>query len=241
MTTRPLILACASCALFLWSAACSDNPVANNAQPSADASTDAPSTDGSPDQRVDGAADLTVDTPQDIPQTPDASGDQGEDVAPDLTDASTDALLDEEADQPPEPQAQGGDTCDQALDVSAGGVWGAQSTLRAQDDYDSLPFDDGCPAGRGTGRDLTYVLRAPISTASYNITVEPVEPNFDPMIYLRTDCDQSVCLDGTVLNGPGQPERITGLRLERSDVVFVIVDGEALSNGSFTLTVEKMP
>lgn len=223
-------LSCALALLISMSslAACSDDPALNNPPGQQDASIDL-SVDVARDQEED-AADASVDASDMTLAQEDVSSDVVPDVVLDMPD--------EQPDEGPMPSAQGGDVCAQALDVSAGGVWTAQSTLNASDDYDSLPFDDGCPAGRGTGRDLTYVLN-PATATRYRILVEPVEPNFDPMIYVREDCDQSVCVDGTVLNGPGSKEDLT---LLVSDVpLFVIVDGESLSNGSFTLTVEALP
>jgi hypothetical protein len=131
---------------------------------------------------------------------------------------------------------QGGDTCAQAPDVSAGGTFAGQSTETAVDDY--APSGSGCPTGgAASGRDVAYLLQPAVAT-SYTVRVTPLasSPSFDPMLYAVSTCGGVGCLAGTVLNGPGQPEEIA-LTVGAGQTAYVIVDGELASRGAFELQV----
>lgn len=135
----------------------------------------------------------------------------------------------------------GGDTCDVAPDITAGGRF-AGTTNGFADDYSVAGA--GCPAGgAASGRDVAYRLTAP-AARTYTVRVTPVPatladggPNrFDPMLLVQRACGQSGCVAGTVLNGPGDPESVT-FSLATGETVFVIVDGENVSRGEFELDV----
>jgi len=129
-----------------------------------------------------------------------------------------------------------GETCDVAIDVTAGAHLTGQSTLGAVDDYD--PRDNGahCPAGF-TDADRVYVVTPTVAT-NYRVTVTP-EGQFDPILYAVTDCAMQECVAGTALWGPGQAETIS-FQAPAGTSVFIVVDGMGsaiVSKGNFTLDV----
>lgn len=119
--------------------------------------------------------------------------------------------------------------------MSAGGTWADQSTVGANDDYDSGLGEPGCPSGSASGNDRVYVA-TPATTTEYKVTVEP-DASFDPFIYVRASCSDQACMAGTVFNGPGQPETVT-FELQANETGHIIVDGELGDSGDYTLTVE---
>lgn len=132
-----------------------------------------------------------------------------------------------------------GDTCESAIDVTPGGTWADQDTSVWTDDYNSPIGATNCPSGRVTGKDLVYSVNPTVET-SYTVTVTPTSRSFDPMIYVRADCAQDACVTGTVLNGPGTPESVT-FTVGAGATNFIIVDGEVVSSGSYTLEVTATP
>ncbi|MDD5011733.1 MAG: lamin tail domain-containing protein, partial [Phycisphaerae bacterium] len=127
------------------------------------------------------------------------------------------------------------DTCAGAVNATAGGTF-TGSTIGAADDYN----DPDCISLAYSGPDLVYKL-SPSSDSVYDIEVTP-NGDFDPALYLLTNCSSSACYDddeGTVLNGPGEPESLTDVDIPGGTTVFIIVDGEMLDEGSFSLTVTK--
>jgi len=125
-------------------------------------------------------------------------------------------------------------TCLNAMDVTAGGVFENQTTVGAGENYDALPNGMNCPNGRFSGPDRVYVVEPAVQT-NYTVRVVPVG-NFDPFIYVRTDCSATACVAGTVLNGAGEPESLT-FNAVGGVKSFVIVDGELGSEGAYQLTV----
>lgn len=130
----------------------------------------------------------------------------------------------------------GGDTCAMATDVTAGGTFANQTTVGAADDY-GPPLGGGCPSGgAASGNDVVYSV-APSTTTTYEVTVVPDGAGFDPMLYAVSACDFSNgCIAGTVLNGAGQQEQIT-FSAPGGQTTYIVVDGEVVSSGGFTLTV----
>ncbi len=132
--------------------------------------------------------------------------------------------------------ATSGETCDAAVDATSGGTF-AGDTTDVDDDYSTSASDDGCPSGQASGGDLVYSL-APAVETTYSIRVEP-DGNFDPFLYVKADCAAAECVDGTVLNGPGTMESLT-VTVPEGATYYVVVDGELLSEGAYTLTVTAM-
>jgi len=133
----------------------------------------------------------------------------------------------------------GADTCAMARDVTGGGTFPDQTTLGLTDDYEASASENGCPNGRISGPDAAYVV-TPMMTTRYRVTVTPEDGSFDPLLYARTACTDVVCLAGTVFSGPGDPENIE-FEVAGGQSAFIIVDGEILSSGRYTLDVQVIP
>jgi hypothetical protein len=211
---------------------CSDDDASTDADTGA--IEDTGGRDASPDSGAD-AQDAA--SPQDV--VDDAQGDAA-DVS-DANDASDTADADRDADNdagdttPDTTPAPSGETCETAIDVSAGGTWADQSTVGASDDYASDLTAPNCPSGSFSGPDRVYVA-TPTTTTEYKVTVEPAI-DFDPFIYVRASCSDQACMAGTVLNGTGVPESVT-FELQANETGHIIVDGELGDAGDYTLTVE---
>lgn len=192
------------------------------------------------DMVEDTGKDMTMDIAKDIPT--DSSSDMMVDMSQDMSDQGGGDMVDMTSDMVDmNNMGLGGETCAMALDVTAGGTWDNQSTLRANDDYDSGLGNDGCPVGRITGKDLVYSV-TPTLLTRYKVTVTPAA-GYNPMIYVKQDCAADACVDGTVLNGPGQPESLSFEALP-NQTYYIIVDGQfgavGDSDGDFTLLVQKV-
>ncbi len=144
-------------------------------------------------------------------------------------------------DTEPEPNpVSGGNTCADAVDVTAGGVLAAQTTTGYTDNYDA-GGGTGCNAARFSGNDRAYVV-APAVATQYKVTVTPTG-NYNPMLYARTDCAAKTCVAGTQFNGKGVFETIS-FTAQPGAPVFIIVDGDitsGVSHGNFELKVEILP
>ena len=136
------------------------------------------------------------------------------------------------ADADAEPPARG-DTCADAIDATADGAF-IGNTEDAADDYEARPAVDNCPSGAASGPDIVYALSPEVET-TYHLEVAPGE-GFDPFLYVRADCAADACIDGTVLNGPGDSENLE-VTVPGGSTYYVIVDGELGDAGGFTLTV----
>lgn len=86
------------------------------------------------------------------------------------------------------------------------------------------PPDIGCVGTSASGPDRTYAFVASLGAGTYRIDT------LDPMIYVLESCDATECIDGTMLNGPGEAESLE-LELEADQVVYVVVDTEPASGG----------
>jgi hypothetical protein len=128
-----------------------------------------------------------------------------------------------------------GETCEEAFDATAGGVFMGDTRRPVRNDYDAT--GPGCPRGVGGG-DLVYRL-SPTSTLRYRVRVEPMSPTWDPSLYVLSNCVTQVCLAGTVLNGRGEPEQLE-VTVTGGTTVFVVVDGEVVSSGPYTLTITPL-
>lgn len=127
-----------------------------------------------------------------------------------------------------------GDTCEGAIDVTEGATLSAQSTMDATDDYG--PMGSGCPAGgAASGRDVVYVV-SPAAQTTYRVRVTPTTTTFDPLLYAVRTCGGIGCVAGTTLNDAGEPEEIT-FTVDAGATVYVVVDGELASRGTFDLAV----
>lgn len=130
----------------------------------------------------------------------------------------------------------GGNTCAMAPDVTAGGTFtGTTDDAAISDDYGPSAGNGCASGGLASGRDVAYAL-SPASTTTYTVVVTPNNGTFDPMLYVQSTCGANACIDGTVLNGPGQPESLTFM-VTGGTTAFVIVDGENVSKGPFTITI----
>ncbi|MDP1823816.1 MAG: hypothetical protein Q8L48_11250 [Archangium sp.] len=123
-----------------------------------------------------------------------------------------------------------------APDVTAGGVFtGTTDVTGVVDDYG--PSVGTCPAGgAASGRDVAYAL-SPATTTNYTVTVTPLNGTFDPLLYAQAACGTNICVAGTTLNGPGQPESIS-FPVMGGQTVYVIVDGEAVTRGPFEISIQ---
>lgn len=164
----------------------------------------------------------------DTEEAPDAAGqpDAGQDA-----DAGEQADVGEEPDGGFDPTV--GDTCEDAIDVTEGGVWTGESTIDMTDQYD--PSMNDCSGTNFSDNDRVYVV-APQEDRDYEIRVEPVTSDFDAMIYVRHDCSAEECVAATRLNGAGEPETLTFEATGGIDN-YIIVDGEIGSTGNFDLMV----
>lgn len=234
--TAIALLLVASCGLT----ACSDDE-----EPTKDAGADATQDAAADTADEDAAMDAAEDT-----STEDTSPDTASDAAADTSatdasedtsstdtgaDAEADAAQDTGADTADTTQVAEADTCDVAIDATAGGTWDNQSTTDATDDYDSPVSADNCPSGSVSGKDEVYAV-SPTDTTTYEVTVTPAGATFDPFLYVRADCAAEACIDGTVFNGPGQPETLT-FDAPGGQTSYIIVDGELGSEGDYSLTV----
>ncbi len=182
---------------------------------SPDTDTGSPNTDtGTPDT---GSPDTDTGTPD--TGTPDPDTGTPDTGAPDT---------DEEPDTSLPPLA--GDTCEDAIDVTEGGFWEGESTLDMTNAYDpSMDAEHNCVGTNFSDKDRVYVV-SPDEDTTYKVRVEPISSNFDPMIYVRTDCDADACIAGTQLisltfDAPGGQDS------------FIIVDGFIGTSGDFDLKV----
>ncbi len=130
-----------------------------------------------------------------------------------------------------------GDRCQDALDVTAGVHLTEETTIGMSDDY--APAGPTCPrGGASSGPDRTYVVR-PTEATTYQVRVTPSTSTFDPMLYAMRICGGG-CVAGTVFNGAGEPEEIE-FSVEAGEEVYIIVDGEVGTAGSYTLEVTRDP
>ncbi len=233
-------------ATLMLSGCATDDPVEEPTRDSGGADADTTTTDATDTSPTDVTQDTALsdaaDTDQDTADAADdasrdSAGDVGPDVAEDVgEDATDDAATDAESDNDADgSQEVPGDTCATAIDVTSGGSFDTETTTDANDNYSASATDENCPSGRFSGKDKVYVL-SPATTTTYEVTVTPVD-DFDPFIYTRDDCSQPACIDGTVLNGPGDPESLT-FDVQGGETVFVIVDGELGSEGDYSLSVQ---
>lgn len=162
----------------------------------------------------------------------DAGGDADEDpdTGDDAGDDTGDAGEEPDADETP---VGDGSSCEQAIDVSEGIVLENETTVGGPETQDA--DGEGCPSGRISGPERFYVVQPEVAT-NYRVRVEPADVSFDPMIYVRSSCETSVCLDGTVFNGPGDPETLS-FEAPAGVASYIIVDGQLLSEGGYRLEV----
>ncbi len=210
--------------------ACTDPPVSDadmNTAPDMTGSLDMPPVDRkdmAPDVSppVDMVVDMPVEPPVDMPQ--DQAPDVVEDMAEDV-DMSNDAKMDATPDMPT-PTVAGGDTCDVASDVTAGGVFTGLTTVGLMDDYSASAREDNCPNGAFSGPDATFLFQPQVDT-TYRITVTPTPEasTFNPFVYVRSSCSDQVCVAGTRFSGPGDPESLTFM-VSGGTQAYLIVDGQ---------------
>lgn len=218
-------------ALLLLAASCATDEV-----PPPDMGADQDLPDFSQPEQDQGTAE--PDQAQDMPATEDMPVEDME-VTEDMPaedmpaeDMPPDAEPDAEPDSPPDlPQ---GDTCEDAIDVTAGASLTGQTTVGATDDYEASFSGDNCPNARFSGPDRAYVVQ-PGTPTTYTVQVLP-EAGFDPSLYVKVDCSQEACVTGTVLNGAGVQESVT-FDAPAGVPTFIIVDGEQFSEGMFDLNV----
>jgi|GEM_PF-3702574 hypothetical protein len=130
----------------------------------------------------------------------------------------------------------GANTCATAPDITAGGTFtGTTDDASITDDYGPSAGNGCSSGGLASGRDVAYAL-SPATTTTYTATVTPLNTTYDPMLYAQLTCGANACLTGTILNGPGQPESIT-FTVQAGTTAYLIIDGENVTKGPFTLTV----
>lgn len=175
------------------------------------------------------------DQAQDMPATEDMPVEDmevTEDMSVEEDMLAEDMPPDAEPDSPPDlPQ---GDTCEDAIDVTAGASLTGQTTVGATDNYEASFSGDNCPNARFSGPDRAYVVQ-PATQTTYTVQVLP-EAGFDPSLYVKLECAQEACVTGTVLNGAGVQESVT-FDAPAGVPTFIIVDGEQFSEGMFDLNV----
>lgn len=194
---------------------------------------DTPRPDASPSNDVR-PSDITQ--PEDANAQPDATSQPDAAGQPDGTDTRDAAPQPDASDDSGTPQGQPGDTCETAFDATAGGRWEERDTRNAKDDYHVPNNAPNCPTGgNSTGRDEVYRV-SPAYNTTYKIVVTPLEANFNPFIYVREDCSQDACIDGTKLSGPGQPESLT-IDVPAGATYYIIVDGELVTSGRYNIDI----
>jgi hypothetical protein len=156
--------------------------------------------------------------------------DMGADVAMDA--GEEDMGVDAMPDLGPGPD---GDLCATAIPIVAGQTIDNQTTVGATDDYEARARDEGCPNNAASGRDRVYIFNTPVA-GNFRVTVVP-EASFDPALYVRLDCADLVCVNGTILNGEGVQESVTFDATADTDY-YLIVDGELGDSGAYSITVQ---
>src|SRR5690606_38333540 len=101
-------------------------------------------------------------------------------------------------DEDTSPPVADGKTCETAIDITASGLWDNQTTMGAGDDYNAPIGAENCPAATSTGSDEVFVL-APETTTTYKLTITSQDSAFRPVVYIRDDCTQSACIEGSQL------------------------------------------
>ncbi len=110
------------------------------------------------------------------------------------------------------------------------------------DAHNLMSFGAGdCPGisgGRGGSAPDQVHVYAPSADGNYRITVES---NFDPVLYVVTDCDDisNTCLGASDAAAVGLDE-VLELELMAGTSYFIVVDGWSTSSGDYTLIVEEM-
>lgn len=215
-------------ALLLLAASCATDEV-----PPPDMGADQDLPDFSQPEQDQGTAE--PDQAQDMPATEDMPVEDmevTEDMSVEEDMLAEDMPPDAEPDSPPDlPQ---GDTCEDAIDVTAGASLTGQTTVGATDNYEASFSGDNCPNARFSGPDRAYVVQ-PATQTTYTVQVLP-EAGFDPSLYVKLECAQEACVTGTVLNGAGAQESVT-FDAPAGVPTFIIVDGEQFSEGMFDLNV----
>lgn len=110
------------------------------------------------------------------------------------------------------------------------------TTVGAGDDLE--PGGSHCPSASADGNDVLYQFHAETS-GTFRFEVMPTGSSFDPMLYVVADCVGSACVDGTVLNGPGERETLD-VTASAGDDVFLVVDGELFSEGAYRLSLAAL-
>jgi hypothetical protein len=124
------------------------------------------------------------------------------------------------------------DRCTGAIDVTHGGTFNGDTT-NATNDYD--PGSAGCTGFPETGHDVAYV----VTLHPNDRIVASLDAPWDSALYLVSDCANvgTSCVAGS---DAGNPEHIdytsTG-----GGTYYLIVDGYANAQGTFTLTVSVSP
>ena len=162
----------------------------------------------------------------------------------DMTTPTLDQGVDQGVDQGPDqdmsaPAIVASDTCEGAADVTQGVVLMGLTTVGATDDYNAV--GRGCPVGQVTGPDVVFKV-SPTQAARYRVVVTPLDATFNPMIYVKQTCGMPGCINGTVLNGPGQPESLT-FEVEAQQTAYIIIDGDFRSGraqGAFNLELTRL-
>lgn len=236
-------------ALFILAiglAACgTDKPGTNNqGNGVADAGTDVAldaSANSSSNNGQDASTPDMDDGPDDVGIDSGDEMDVGTDAGDSDSDATTDAGVDAAADAGMDASVDMGtptyDTCEGAIDVTAGGTF-TGTTVGETDNYGPFSAANGCPTGGlASGPEVVYSF-TPTANTTYDLVVTPDDASYDPMLYILTDCaNDSLCAAGTVLNGAGVAESLREFQAVANTTYYLIVDGEGLSSGAFTLEV----
>lgn len=123
-------------------------------------------------------------------------------------------------------------SCTSAIAIAPGDTLDG-TTVGAGDDLS--PGGGSCPSGSADGNDVLYDFHVATS-GTYRFVVVPSGSAFDPMLYVVSDCAGTSCVDGTVLNGPGEMETLDVTANAGADVL-VVVDGELFSEGAYQLSL----
>src|SRR5690606_25927237 len=122
------------------------------------------------------------------------------------------------------------------------GVTVTATTVGAGDDHDSS--GEVCAFPRAvSGPDLVYHFVAP-AAATYRVRVVPETTSYDVLLYVRSACEASACLEGANLNDAGDPESVT-LPLGAGEDILIFVDtditspGSSVTGGTFQITVTE--
>lgn len=209
-------------------------------------SEDANAPDDAISQDTEGLDSESQDTQDATPNTPDSTDEPDSNNNPDTSDEpdttdtpdSTDVDADDADSQPDASHPPAGSTCEEAIDITAGGTWADRTTAGVSNDYDARGSVEDCPVATNSGPDEVFLL-APANDTTYDLTVTPTDSSFLPILYIREDCSTEACVDGSKFRASDNSVTLPDITVPGGARYKLIVDTDVLSfGGPYTLDVE---